>query len=52
MKCKVDGCRFSDKHKTENHECGTWSKCEHITRTIDTDNYYPGRIIISYKEDS
>lgn len=22
MKCKVEGCRFSDKHKTENHECG------------------------------
>ena len=65
MKCKVEGCRFSDKHKTENHECGkckqlghgqrecgVWSKCEELTRTIDKDNYYDGRIIISYKEDS
>jgi hypothetical protein len=65
MKCKVEGCRFSDKHKTENHECGKcsrlghgqrecgdWLKCEELTRTIDRDNYYDGRIIISYEEDS
>lgn len=65
MKCKVEGCRFSDKHKTENHECGKchfnghgqrecgdWLKCEELTRTIDRDNYYDGRIIISKKDDS
>jgi hypothetical protein len=65
MKCKVDGCRFSDYHKTENHECGKchllghgqrecgdWLKCEQLSRIINNDNYYPGRIIISFKEDS
>lgn len=65
MKCKIEGCRFSDKHKTENHECGkcysyghgqrecgNWLKCEELTRTIDKDNYYSGRIIIASKEDA
>lgn len=65
MKCKVEGCRFSDKHNTRDHQCGkckryshgqrecdSWSKQEDLINTIDKDEYYPGRIIISYDENS
>ena len=65
MTCKVEGCRFADKHKTEDHqcgrcklyahgqrECGNWSKCEKLRNDIDKDKYFPGRIIISFTEDS
>ena len=65
IKCKVDGCRFSDKHETKNHQCGkckkfshgqrecdSWSKQENLRNIIDKDSYYPGRIIISYDKNS
>lgn len=65
MLCKVEGCRFSNKHRTENHqcgkckryshgqrECGDFVKCENLSRTIDKDNYYKNRIIISDDKNS
>ena len=32
LKCKVEGCRFSDKHITQNHKCGTCGKYGHGQR--------------------
>lgn len=65
INCKVEGCRFSDKHETKNHQCGkckkfshgqrecdSWIKQENLKNIIDKDSYYPGRIIISYDENS
>ena len=61
MHCQVDDCRFSQYHKTRDHQCGKCGKFSHgqrecgdsfkrelLMRKIDEEEYYQGRIIIAY----
>ena len=61
MHCQVEGCRFSQYHKTRDHQCGKCDKFSHgqrecgdsfkrelLMRKIDEEEYYQGRIIIAY----
>ena len=61
MHCQVEGCRFSQNHKTRDHQCGKCGKFSHgqrecgdsvkkelLMRKIDEEEYYQGRIIIAF----